>query len=199
MLMAALLLAACATQPVGTDGLSFDARRRALEGVDAWQMRGRLAVDTGERAFQGRFDWKQDADALDLAVRSPLGAGILEVAGAPEALTVTARGETRTLSNPETELSELLGWWLPIGSLPAWLLGLPDSGFQAVTQAGADGTLAGLEQRLWRVTYPTYQLAQTATAPSGLLLPRRIDLEHGTLKLRLTIDAWQPASSQTSP
>ena len=45
--IAVLLLPACAHLPVGTDGLSYDARRAALTGVDAWDMRGRLAVDTG--------------------------------------------------------------------------------------------------------------------------------------------------------
>ena len=45
--IAVLLLAACAHLPVGSDGLSYDARRDALNTVDAWDMRGRLAVDTG--------------------------------------------------------------------------------------------------------------------------------------------------------
>ncbi len=188
---AAALLSACATMPVGSDGLSYEQRRERLEAVSAWDMRGRVAVSAGERGFQASFRWHQDADALELAVHGPLGAGALEVKGTPSALTVTSRGDTRELSDPETQLSELLGWWLPVGSLHAWLLGLPDPAFNAATELGADGTLAAFEQRLWRVAFASYQLAPAKTdAGSPLLVPRRIDLEHGDLRLRLTVDDW---------
>ena len=188
------LLPACAHLPTGSDGLSYDARRTALATVKAWDMRGRLAVDAGGRAFTGSFDWQQRADALDLAVRGPLGAGVLHVAGTPSNMTFTARGETRTLTDPEAELSALLGWWLPVGSLHAWLLGLTDTEFRASTENGADGTLAAFEQRQWRATFPTYQLAALPGRQTGVLVPRRIDLAHGELKLRLTIDDWRAAN-----
>jgi len=192
--LAATLLAACAHLPVGDDGLSYEQRRARLEAVDAWEMHGRLAVQTADGAFQGRFSWQQRADALELAVRSPLGAGVLEVDGTPSSLKVTARGDTRVLDNPETQLSELLGWWLPVASLHAWLLGLPDPAFKASTEPGPDGTLASFEQRLWRVVFASYQLAPAkAAAESRLLVPRRIDLTHGELRLRLTIDDWHAA------
>ena len=197
--LSALLLSACANLPVGTDGLSFDRRQSTLESAQPWEMRGRLAVDTGERAFQGSFNWRQNADALDLSVRGPLGAGVLHVAGTPAELTFTARGETRTLTDPEAELSALLGWWLPVTSLPSWLLGLPDRTFRATTEAGVDGTLAALEQRLWRVDYASYQVAPLAGTPSGVLVPRRIDLKHGDLTLRLTVDDWRRAIDANAP
>jgi outer membrane lipoprotein LolB len=196
---AVLALTACAHLPVGSDGLSYDDRRSALATVDAWEMSGRLAVDAGGRGFQGRFEWRQRADALDLAVRGPLGAGVLQVAGTPDHMTFTARGETRTLTDPETELSSLLGWWLPVGSLHAWLLGLTDPAFRARTENGAGGTLAAFEQRLWRVAFPSYQLATLASRAQGVLVPRRIDLAHDELTLRVTIDDWRPVSSTGAP
>jgi len=188
-LLAAAALTACANLPVGSDGLSLGERRAQLESVAAWEIRGRLAVDTGGRAFQGSFRWRQGTETLDLTVRGPLGNGVLAVNGSPNALTVTARGETRVLADPESQLSELVGWWLPIGSLHAWLLGLPDPLFDSTTEPGADGTLASLDQRLWHVAYPGYQLAPANNSPM-MLVPRRIDLAHGELRLRLTIDEW---------
>ena len=101
-LIAAATLAACARLPVGTDGRSLAERRDTLDSVASWELRGRLTIDTGDRAVQGRFNWQQDDDALELVVRNALGAGILRVTGRPDALTVTARGETRTLTDPET-------------------------------------------------------------------------------------------------
>ena len=177
---AAAFLSACTSLPTGTDGRDLEQRRETLEAVNAWEMRGRLTVDTGEQAVQGRFNWRQNDDALELVVRNPLGAGILRVKGPPDALTVTARGETRTLTDPETEISEL---------------GFPDDDYRADTQPGPDGTLASLEQRLWRVDYPEYGLAATgAGTGSDVLVPRRIDLTHGALTLKLTVDDWQPTT-----
>ena len=193
-LMAAAVLAGCTRLPVGTDGRGLAERRATLETVDSWELRGRLTVDAGDRAVQLRFNWNQENDALELVVRNALGAGILRVTGRPDALTVAARGETRTLTDPETELSELIGWWLPVASLPSWLLGFPDSGFRATTETGADGTLASLEQRLWRVEYPLYQLAAVAETGTEVLVPRRIDMSNGELTLRLTIDDWRPTN-----
>jgi outer membrane lipoprotein LolB len=191
-LLAAALLGGCATLPTGTDGLNLEQRRERLQSVDAWEMRGRLSVDTGERSFQGSFNWLQNGDALELVVRGPLRNGVLQVEGRPDALTVRARGETQTLTDPETELSELIGWWLPVASLPDWLLGFPDKEFRAVTMPGADGTLASIEQRLWRVDYPAYGLAATSgETGSQALVPRRIDMTYGALTLKLTIDDWQ--------
>ena len=195
----AATLSACATLPSGTDGLNLDRRRATLESVDRWEMRGRLTVDTGDRGVQGRFNWRQDGDALELVVRNALGAGVLRVSGRPDALTVTARGETRTLTDAEVELSELVGWWLPVTSLPSWLLGFPDSDFRAATQPGSDGTLASLEQRLWHVAYQSYGLAPIDTTGEQVLVPSRIEMSHRDLELRLTIDDWQPAGAADAP
>lgn len=187
--VAALLLGGCAHLPVGGDGLSFEERRMRLEALEHWEMRGRLAVDTPERGgFQGSFQWRQAGEALTLAVRGPLGGGVLRVAGTPEALEVTARGETWSLADPERELSEMLGWWLPVTSLRDWLLGLPDRAYRVRAEPGPDGVLETLEQRLWQLDYVTYQLRE------DVLIPRRIDMSHGALRVRLTVDSWRPAT-----
>lgn len=74
-------LSACAHVPGGQDDLSYPERQSYLQQLDGWDMRGRIAVDTGEQAFQGSFRWQQSVDSLDLVVRGPLGAGVLQVAG----------------------------------------------------------------------------------------------------------------------
>lgn len=184
---AVVLAAGCARLPAVTDGLDFDQREARLEAVDAWEMRGRLAVDTGERAFQARFSWRQEADTLTLNVRSFLG-GSFEITGSPEVLTVRRGRDSRVLTDPEVELSSMFGWWLPVTSLHAWLVGLPDRVYPARPRFDAMGALARLDQRLWRLDYDEYQLSD------GLLLPRRMTMSYGDLELFLTVDAWAPLS-----
>ena len=157
--------AACASLPVGSDGLE---PRRSGARRSTPSAPGKCAAGSpstpATRAFQGSFNWRQQDDALELAVRGPLGAtACCKSPGTPDALTVTARGETRTLTDPETELSELLGWWLPVASLPHWLLGFPDRGFRrrrrsrAPTARSRRSSSGSGASRI-----PTYQLAPIA-------------------------------------
>ena len=189
LLGAVVALTACVHLPVADDGLGYDERRELLESLPGWEMRGRLAVDTGERAFQGRFAWRQDQDRLALSVRGPFGAGSFEIEGSPEALTLRARGESRTLGNPETELSDIVGWWVPVTSLKDWLIGVPDRQFDARPEFDAGEQLVALEQRQWLLDYGAWQLAD------GVLVPRSIELTHDALRLSLTVDAWNPVAA----
>lgn len=177
----------CATLQPGDDAMTYAQRRDFLTTLDAWDVRGRIAIDTGEEAFQGRFQWSERPGRLELTVRSPLGNTLLRVSGPADQLTVEARGETRELDDPERQLSALLGWWLPVESFRSWLLGVADPDFPARERFGENGSLATLEQRRWRLSFATYALQ------SGVLLPRRIDLNHAQLELRVVVDDWAPA------
>lgn len=182
----AALLGACASVPPADDGLSFETRRARLEQVTAWEMRGRLTIETPEEAHLARFRWVQDGAELMLNVRGPFGAGSFEIEGTPPRLTVTARGESRRLRDAETELSAWLGWWLPVESLSAWLLGAPDPDYATSSRVARDDVLASFEQRRWRVRYGEYMLA------GELLVPREIAFRHRDLAIDLTIDEWNP-------
>lgn len=182
----AVVLGACAHVPPADDGLSFEARHARLQGVTAWEMRGRLAIETSDEAHLARFRWVQDDGELSLNVRGPFGAGSFEIEGTPPRLTVTARGDTWRLYDAETELSEWLGWWLPIESLSAWLLGAPDPEYATSSRVARDDALAAFEQRRWRVRYTEYMLA------GELLIPHEIAFRHRDLAIDLTIDEWEP-------
>ena len=186
-LIVGVTLAGCTHLQPGSDELSYGERRDYLTGLEAWALRGRIAVNTGERAFQGRFQWSQDADALALTVRGPLGTNVLRVSGPAETLVVEARGETWNLDEPEAQLSSLVGWWLPVTSFKSWLLGLPDPNYAAQTRIGEDSLLDTLDQRLWQLSFVSHQLA------AGVLVPRRIDLSHGALEFRIVVDSFEPA------
>ncbi|MCZ0955283.1 MAG: lipoprotein insertase outer membrane protein LolB [Rhodospirillaceae bacterium] len=184
-----VLAGGCETLPTIEDGLSYEERRSRLRETPSWRMNGRIAVNTGSEAFQGRFRWSQTEDGVELAIYSALGMNVLRVSGPPEQLTVTAGGDTWELADPEPELSAMLGWWLPVRSLDDWLLGYADPEYEADQQLDPTRTeLRTLDQRLWRLTYQSYRLHE------GLLLPRRIDLAHGALELRVFVDGWQPSS-----
>lgn len=189
--IATLLLAACAHEVTGLDdGLGFDRRQAALDAVGGWDMEGRLRVDTPERNVLVRFDWKQRGEQLELEVSGRLGAGATRITGDATRLRVESRGEVEELSDPERQLSQKLGWWLPVTSAEHWLLGRPDPDYPARTGRGGAGTLASITQREWQIRYEEYQLVD------GLLLPRRVTLTDEPLELELLVTDWRRAASE---
>jgi outer membrane lipoprotein LolB len=179
--VAALVLTGCARTEVADDRLGYERRQAELAAIADWDIGGRLAVDTGERGYQARFSWSQRGNRLELLVRGILGARSFRVAGTEASLTVESRGETQVLTDPERQLSEMLGWWLPVTSIEHWLLGHADPDYDADSTRGAFDTLSELDQRDWRIRYQEYQLAE------GRLVPRVITLTHASLELRLAI------------
>lgn len=182
---AALAAAACVRIPVIDDGLGFERRQAALSAVTDWELRGGIVVDTGDGAYQSRFSWQQRGDALTLEINGRLGVGRTLIVGNESSLTVDSRGETQVLTDPEQQLSAMIGWWLPVTSAEHWLLGRPDPDFSAESSRGAFDTLATLNQRDWRISFDEYQLAE------GRLVPHRITLRHEPLELSLRIIDWQ--------
>ena len=199
-LLAAAMLGGCATLPTGTDGLSLEQRREALQSVDTWEMRGRLTVDTGERAFQGSFNWRQQDDALELVVRGPLRNGVLQVEGRPDALTVHgARRDAHADGSRgrAVRAHRLVAARRELAGLAARL-----SRRRLSRRHGAGRRR---HARLARATALARRLSglrargDERRTGSEVLVPRRIDMTHGALTLKLTIDDWQPAATTTAP
>ena len=186
-LMACAALSGCASLRPGSDEMTYAERREHLGMLEAWDLSGRIAVRNGEQAFQGRFRWSQRPDDLELVLRSPIGTNVMRVSGPLDQLMLEARGEQYSLEDPEAQLSALIGWWVPVTSFPSWLLGIPDPAYAARERLSPDGMLASLEQRLWRVDIANYQLAE------GVLVPRRLDLRHDALDLRVVVDSFELA------
>ena len=199
-----LVVGACATLRVGSDGLSFSEREARLKAVPAWEARGSIEVASGDDTFAGLFTWIQDGEHLMLNVRHRSRLNVLRVEGTLDSLVLTARnGQRYELAEPEADLSALFEGasartaTFPVASFRSWLLGLPDSAHRADVERGADGTLERLAQRLWDIRYPAYQLAES---PDGdRLVPREIELAQGDLSLHVTIREWSPLESDGAP
>ena len=186
---AALLLGGCAHDAALDDNLTYAERQDRLSAIGDWDLSGQLIVDTGERRDRVRVAWEQRAERLRLTVRGTvIGAGTVRVEGDATGLVIEARGETRVLDDPEAELSNELGWQLPVMSLDSWLLGQPDRAYPSDVDRGPAGTVATLRQRDWTVDYEEYQLAD------GVLVPRVVALSHGSLSLRLAGISFAPVT-----
>ena len=156
-----------------------------LREIEEFRMEGRLSLNTGRRGYSGTVSWEQNDDIVDFRFRGPFGFGGFQIQGDPGQLRVkTTSGEEFLLREPELEMTERFGWSLPVHSMRYWILGASDPGLPATEVPGVDGLLESMEQGGWLVRYDSYGEAE------GLLLPRRLDMERGEVRIRVMTDRW---------
>jgi outer membrane lipoprotein LolB len=157
-----------------------------LREIEEFRMEGRLALNTGRRGYSGTVSWEQNDDLLDFRFRGPFGFGGFRIHGDAERLRVkTTAGDEFLLTDPEREMTERFGWSLPVRSMRYWILGVSDPELPATEQADEEGLLESMEQGGWQVVYDGYADAE------GLLLPRRLDMERGEIRIRVMTDRWE--------
>lgn len=179
----ALALAGCATVAPPPSGLPSrtDIRDFALEARFALRLERPYEAT---QSASGRLSWQHRNDADRILVADPLGQGIAEIEQDAEGVQLrTSNGQVRRATDAAALLQEATGYPLPLGELPAWLLGRPTASGQLQTDdRGRPKTLADAG---WRIEYD-YDSAAAGALPARLTLRRGGDLE-----LRLRIEEWR--------
>jgi outer membrane lipoprotein LolB len=194
MALVAVLGSGCAklVERPPAPGVDWLERRDMLREIEEFRMEGRLALNTGRRGYSGTVSWEQNDDIVDFRFRGPFGFGGFRIHGDPEQLRVkTTAGDEFLLTDPEAEMTERFGWSLPVHSMRYWILGVSDPGLPATEVPGEEGLLESIEQGGWTVQYDGYGHAE------GLLLPRRLDMEHGEVRIRVMTDRWEIPGART--
>ena len=140
---------------------------------------------------QGRFQWQQQGEEVDISLLSPLGQTLARIRVTPFIAMLERPGQpTRSAPNASELTEQMLGWAMPADGLRYWLQGFSYAEADAQrTALPAEG--ARVDAGGWQVQYVSWQPG------SGGSYPRRIDLSRlsqtaGELALRLVIDGWEP-------
>ncbi len=186
-----LLLSACATTPPLTPETSaprlmaWQAHQQQLRQIAHWRAQGRAAILAQGAGGQIAFDWQSEPGQRLLHIRTPLGQNAMQLTQNSQGVVLVDQ-EGRVYEGEEAEelLHETLGWAVPFDAMHAWLLGLPASE-EETFRLDAEGRLERLQSGDWRIEYQAY------TVVDGIALPRRLELVHRHLTLRLIVDRWQ--------
>lgn len=159
--------------------------------LDRFELAGRIAVRIERDGYSGSLRWRH-ADARDrLELYGPTGMVFARLTRGPDGATMeTSDGKRYSEPDAETLSRTVLGWELPLEQLRHWVFARPAPGSTpTVFELGPEGRPVQLEQDEWRVVFVTY----ATVGPD--VLPSRLDLEHGSLKVRLVVSRWSDAGT----
>lgn len=184
------LLSACgaitAPEEAPTVKRSWKEREVLLNQIHAWQLNGKIAVQTPKDSGSANMDWTQSNQHFHLSLYGPLGSNNVTISGNPgHAKLETADGKQRIANSPEQLLSQQLGWRLPLSSLIYWVRGLPAPGTPYQSHMDQNHRLRQLIQQGCRIEFLSYRNSGTID------LPNKIFITATHLKTKMIIYSWK--------
>jgi outer membrane lipoprotein LolB len=189
LIAAALLISACSTPPQ-----QRSANLPQLPPVyhEDISLTGRLSVSYQQngkaQALQGKFSWDQHKDTTHIALFSPLGQTIAQIAISPAMATLKQAGSPMRVAADINSLTlDALGWPMPVAGLRDWL-----QGYSRDARGIKPVSSAAFQSADWQINYVSWQ-----DEPGAAKFPKRIDLRHasasaGMIGLKIVIDTWLP-------
>lgn len=185
----ALSVVACTSAPprVADPEAAWQQRRDKLSAVTGWTITGRIALRTEENAWHATLHWVQRESAYRIRLMAPLGQGTLQITGDDSRVTLrTSENEVYRAVDPESLLSDTLGWSVPVKGLRFWLTGLDDPyGPPPEHRLDVAGRLEHLNQSGWAIDYERYE------GDEPLALPTKLQLRNEGLAMRVVVNRWE--------
>ncbi len=201
-----LLISACAPLQKQPDSTilspppSWPAHRIAMQTIDSWQLKGKLAYRNETDSGSAWFDWSQHGDQFTIYLSGPFGVGTVQISGNAQAITLSQPGEADISSHSSSALTQrLFGWQLPVEQMRSWVRGIPASSSSGIIKTFNEaGLLDSLQEDDWQLTVSRYQ-----TGPYGQL-PGKIKGRSDKLAFTLLLKEWSfpeydPQRSTSNP
>ncbi|MHB1946499.1 MAG: lipoprotein insertase outer membrane protein LolB [Gammaproteobacteria bacterium] len=191
IVLSALWLASCTTvteqaQTPVNQSMSWNKRVDAISKVQAWNVKGMIAIHEARDAVSATLQWQQKYRNYHIALFGPLGSNSYELTGQPGRVELAgANGKRAVASTPEALLAQQAGWHLPVSNLYYWIRGIPVPSLPAQKQLDAYNHLIQLNQDGWSIRYLRY------TSVNNTDLPSKIFLDNPQLNVKIVISQWQ--------
>src|SRR5690606_4338459 len=177
--IAALLLSACASQPVRkpvpVDAQQARQTAAARASLADWSLSGRVAISGARQGGSGRIDWTQRGDRYDITLSAPVTRRGWRLSGdAASARLEGIDGGPRESADVEELLRAATGWEVPIRAMVDWARAVvaPEAAYGPAQVNDGPGNLPALiRQAGWQVEYRDWYEA----GPGQPALPRRIE------------------------
>jgi outer membrane lipoprotein LolB len=184
LLLAAVMLTACATRESRIEGASTV---QSASELHDWSAQGRMAVVSSSQSGSGSFNWMQHNADSTVQLRGPVGVGSLQLSLQNEVPHIIASdGMHYDADAALSELQARLGAPIPISQLRYWLRALPAPGdYQWLSTPNKV-----LQQAGWRIEYGELLKQGNVQLPMRLNATQ-VDASGGELRIRVVIERWR--------
>lgn len=185
MLVVTQLFACAVIEPIKNDMVSkkdFGDVEEIL-AVKSWRLLGRISVRNAHESRLTKLDWRHDEAVDALVLSTSLGGVVAKLEYRQQGIKLSdAGGVVRRVS--ENELQSILGYSPPLQYLRFWVRGIPAPFASAkIVSSGIEDALM-FDQDGWQVKLQRFNRV------NKLVLPKKLTLSKGGLKIILIIDEW---------
>ncbi|MBT5559972.1 MAG: outer membrane lipoprotein LolB [Proteobacteria bacterium] len=160
-----------------------------LHAMDAWEMRGRIAVRFDDVGETGNINWNKSIPEQSIRISGPLGVGaVLLTVDALGAEITDQKGNKHFAASAQELLFDATGWILPVENLSYWLQALPGPDGAIEYRVDDNNRLVELRQAGWHIEFGEYKEF------NGHQLPAKLTAREGGLdktRVRLVINSWE--------
>jgi len=198
-----------APAPVEDPAQAWQQRKQALSGFDHWEIRGRIAVQRGQKADTANMIWRRNGDEHFLEMYGPFGGGRVRITeNAGQAKLVDAKGNEATGANTEELFFEQTGWRVPFAAIAFWVTGSPMPEHAYSGEVDPFGRLAELKQLDWEIDFVEHKDLVPYDLPVKIFAARPDNLDSNetvsdettrVLKVKMIVRDWilTPDSAST--
>jgi len=197
------------TAPVEDPAQAWQQRKQALAGFNHWEIRGRIAVQRGQKADTANMIWRRNGDEHFLEMYGPFGGGRVRITeNTEQAKLVDAKGNEATGANTEELFYEQTGWRVPFAAIAFWVTGSPMPEHAYSGEVDPFGRLAELKQLDWEIDFVEHKDLEPLDLPVKVFAARPDNLDSNenvtdettrVLKVKMIVREWilTPGSAST--
>ena len=159
--------------------------------INAWEIKGRLAVKIGSQGGSASFIWHKQGEMHSIELYGPLGSGRLFLKQSKGKASLIDNSSEFFGKNLEDVLFQRTGWLIPFDKMQQWLIGQPQLD-ELSDPEYEQGRLIKFTQSGWQVSYNRVEII------SDVSIPTKIALEAADAYLdELSINAGRQVDSAT--
>jgi len=199
LLIAVLILAACASQPqtqVSTPS-DWQAYQLRVSQLNDWELAGKLGFRGPDNGGSASVNWQQRQNNYQLQLSGPFGAGSATLFGDQQIAEMRYQDKLYR-QTPQQLANQLTGVPLPVDALSWWARGLPspDQATASSIATSPEGYASSFEQAGWQLSFSRYADTAAGSLPGKIVGTHRSS-DDRRYSFKLVISAWSFAKQES--
>lgn len=163
----------------------YKQRTGYIRGLRQWKITGAIAIKEGSEGWQARLIWRESPNDFSGRLYAYFSPEQVVIKGNQNRVQlIDGKGHVYRERSMERMLKKSTGWYIPMDFLRYWVRGLFVPGQNMKATFDDEARLKTLQQSGWTLNYQSYANI------SGYILPKKITLSRGPLRIRFVISKW---------